>query len=251
MTHTFKTTTLVAVAAFHLAGWLAPGLRAQDAAAPGPEQLVAAIKQSLAQSQKQIRQFEWIETTAISLKGEEKARKQQRVYYGADGKLTKVPLGDQPAAQAEQGGGRRGGRGGGRVKERIVENKKDEMQEYMERAVALVHKYVPPDPAQIQAAKDKGKMSAQPGAPGQTTLAFADYLLPGDRLGIGIDAKAARLSGLNVATYLDKPEDKVTLDVKMGALNDGTIYNERVTFDAAAKNIRVVIENSGYKPLAR
>ena len=251
MTHRIRTTAIIAAATLYLGTMPGRGLQAQDAPAQGPEQLVAAIKQSLAQSQKQIRQYEWIETTAISLKGEEKARKQQRAYYGADGKLTKVPMGDQPPAQAEQDGGRRGGRGGGRAKERIVENKKDEMQEYMEQAVALVHKYVPPDPALIQAAKDKGKMSSQPGAAGQTTLAFADYLLPGDRLGIGIDAKAARLSGLNVATYLDKPEDKVTLDVTMGALTDGTVYNQRVTFDAAAKNIKVVIENSGHRPLAK
>ena len=64
-----------------------------DAQAPaGPDQMVAALKQNLAESQKRLRQYEWIETTAISLKGEEKSRKQQRVYYGADGKLVKTPL---------------------------------------------------------------------------------------------------------------------------------------------------------------
>jgi hypothetical protein len=46
----------------------------------------------------------------------------------------------QPAkAEAPDRGGR-----SGRLKERVVENKKDEMQEYMQKAVALVHKYVPP-----------------------------------------------------------------------------------------------------------
>src|SRR4026207_1487609 len=74
-------------------------------APPSPDQLVAALKQNLGESQKRLRQYEWIETTAISLKGEEKSRKQQRVYYGADGKLTKSPIGE-PQAQAAQGGGR-------------------------------------------------------------------------------------------------------------------------------------------------
>src|SRR6186997_283433 len=59
---------------------------------PSPDQLVATLKQNLAEGQKKLRQYEWVETTVISLKGEEKARKQQRAYYGADGKLTKVPL---------------------------------------------------------------------------------------------------------------------------------------------------------------
>ena len=76
---------------------------------PSPDQIVASLKQNLAESQKRLRTYEWIETTAISLKGEEKSRKQQRVYYGADGKLMKTPIGSAPAPQAPQSSGRRGG----------------------------------------------------------------------------------------------------------------------------------------------
>ena len=63
-------------------------------------------------------------------------------------------MGEPAAQEAAQGGGR-GGRGGGRLKEKIVENKKDEMAEYMEKAAALIHQYVPPDPEQIQKAKTR------------------------------------------------------------------------------------------------
>ncbi len=54
------------------------------------EQRVAALKQSIAESQARLRRYEWVETTIISLKGEEKDRKQQRCYYGADGTIQKV-----------------------------------------------------------------------------------------------------------------------------------------------------------------
>src|ERR1700752_1036573 len=74
-------------------------------APPTPDQMVATLKQNLAESQKRLRQYEWVETTPISLKGEEKSRKQQRVYYGADGKLVKTPLGEPPAQAAQGGGG--------------------------------------------------------------------------------------------------------------------------------------------------
>ena len=40
---------------------------------------------------------------------------------------------------------------GGAVKEKAVE-KKVELKDYMQDVVALVHQYVPPDPAKIQAA---------------------------------------------------------------------------------------------------
>ena len=190
-----------------------------------PDQMVAALKQNLAESQKRLRQYEWIETTSISLKGEEKSRKQQRVYYGADGKLAKVPLGEPRAAGAA--GRRRRGRGGGRVKERIVENKKDEMQDYMERAAALIQQYVPPSPEQIQKAKDAGKMTVRPPEQGKVRVEFADFVQPSDLLAIDVDAKAMLLSALNVATYLEKKEDAVTLDVRFGTLTDGTCLHRQ------------------------
>jgi hypothetical protein len=216
-------------------------------APPSPDQMVAALRQNLAESQKRLRQYEWVETTAISLKGEEKSRKQQRVYYGADGKLTKLPIGEP---QAAQGGG--GGRGrGGRARQRIVENKKDEMQDYMERAANLIHQYVPPSPETIQKAKDGGKMLVRPPQQGRVRVEFPEFIQPSDLMAIEVDSKALLLSAISVATYLEKPEDTVTLDVRFGALADGTGYPAQTTLEAKAKNIRVVVENSGHRPLAR
>src|SRR6476659_514418 len=71
---------------------------------------VSGVKQSLQQGLAKARQYEWIETTVISLKGEEKARTQKRCYYGADGKVQKVSMGNAPAAAPPA---KSGGRGGG------------------------------------------------------------------------------------------------------------------------------------------
>src|SRR6188768_4185418 len=223
--------------------------RGDAQAPPTPDQMVATLKQNLAESQKRLRQYEWVETTAISLKGEEKSRKQQRVYYGADGKLVKTPLGEEPAKAAQGGGG--GGRRGGRLKEKIIENKKDDMKEYMEKAAALIHRYVPPDPAQVQKAKDAGNMLVRPPADGKLRVEFRDYVQPSDQMMIDIDAKAALLSALSVATYLEKKDDAVTLNVRFATLPDGTSYNAQTTLEAKAKNIRVVVENAGHRPLAK
>ena len=236
---------LAIIAAGIMTTWSAAGT-AQTA--PSPDQIVASLKQNLSESQKRLRTYEWIETTAISLKGEEKSRKQQRVYYGADGKLTKTPIGAAPAPQAPQSSGRRGG---GRVKERVVENKKDEMQEYMERAVALIHKYVPPDAALIQKAKDAGRMQVQPVQAGLVRAEFKDFVQPADAMGIDVDVKVLLLSALTVSTYLDEKAEAVTLDVRFGALADGTSFTARTTLEAKAKNIGVVLENSGHRPLAK
>jgi hypothetical protein len=236
-----------ALSAAGVVAWLAlaPTSSLARQASPTPAERVAALKQSLAQSQKQIRLYEWVETTVISLKGEEKGRTQKRCYYGADGKVQKTAMGEAAAPQQADS---RGGRGG-RVAARVVENKKDEMKDYMEQASALVHKYVPPDPEDIQRAKDKVKVETPGG--GRARLTFADYLLPGDSVVVEVDAAANRLVGLSVASYLDKKEDAVMLAVKLGALTDGTTYTAETALEAKAKNIRVVIQNTGYKLMGK
>jgi hypothetical protein len=241
-------TVVVAVSVLSLAS-LAQAQQAPPAAG-GKADAVAALKQSLQQGLATAKQYEWVETTIISLKGEEKARKQNRCYYGADGKVQKIPI-EQPAAQEKPQSGRGGRRGGAAVKAKVVENKKDDMQEYMTKAAALVHSYVPPDPAKIQAAKDAGRVKATPQPGGAVSVAISDYLQPGDTLTVDLDPAASKLLALGVNTYLEKKEDAVTLAVKMNTLADGALYAAETKLDAKAKNITVVIQNTGHRPVQK
>ena len=60
---------------------------AQEAPAPaGETDHVANVKQSLQASMAALRQYEWVETTVVSVKGDEKSRTQNSCQYGADGK---------------------------------------------------------------------------------------------------------------------------------------------------------------------
>jgi hypothetical protein len=43
----------------------------------------------------------------------------------------------------------------------------------------------------------------------------------------------------------------VSLNVQFGALPDGASYAGQTTLDAQAKNIRVVVQNSGHRPLGQ
>jgi len=111
-----------------------------------------------------------------------------------------------------------------------------------------VKTYVPPSPAKIQAAKDAGKVSIDVLEPGKRArLNFRDYEKPGDNLGVEVDLANNRPLAVKVSTYLDDAKDAVTLDVRMGQLNDGTTYAFNVTLDAKAKNIQVTVQNSGYR----
>ena len=208
-----------------------------------PQDRVAALKQSLAENQKALRQYTWVETTQISLKGEVKKQEQKQCSYGADGKVQKTPMPGAAPAKAEEkssGGGRRGG---GRLKENIIENKVEDMKEYMEKVAALVHQYVPPDAQKIQAAQAAGNVAAQGG-----TLTVKNYVKQGDSLSIGLDAAGKKLSSYNVASYVEKPnDDTVSLAVTFAPLPDGTSYPQQVLLDVKSKQIQVKVTNSGHK----
>ena len=205
-----------------------------------------AIKESLAQNQARLRTYTWVETTQVSLKGEVKKQEQKQCFYGADGKVQKTPNAAAPATPAKQPAGG-GGRRGGRVKEKIVENKVDDMKDYMERVVALVHEYVPPDPQKLQAAQSAGTLSTQP-AGAIMNLSIKNYLKPGDLVAIGFDTQAKQLSSYNVQSFVEKPkEDDVKLAVTFGRLEDGTSFPQQIVLDATAKKIQVKVTNSGHK----
>jgi len=215
------------------------------AQAPAAADRAAAIKEALAKNQTALRQYSWIETTQISLKGEVKKTEQKQCSYGADGKVQKTPLpGAAPAAPPKESGG---GRRRGRIKEAIVEKKVDEMKDYMEKVAALVHEYVPPDAAKIQAAQAAGRAAVQPSG-STVALNVKDYNKPGDSLAIGFDSAAKHLSSYAVTSYVEKPkDDEVTLAVTFGTLADGTGYPQQTLLDARSKNIQVKVTNSGYK----
>ena len=125
------------------------------------------------------------------------------------------------------------------------------MVEYMEKAAALIQLYVPPSPERVQQAKDANNLAVKPQPDGKVHAEFKNFVQPNDLLGIDLDVKAALLSAINVATYLETPEDTVTLNVRFGSLADGTSYTAQTTLEAKAKNIRVVVSNSGHRPLTR
>jgi hypothetical protein len=237
--------TLTCSMALAVAALLLTTLSAQG---PSPQEKIAALKASLAANQAELKQYSWVETTVISMKGEVKKQEQKQCYYGADGKVQKTPLaGAAPPAAKKDAPARGGRRGGGRVKEAVIENKVDDLKDYMERVAALVHEYVPPDPQKLQAAQAAGHLTVQPSPDGIVVLQAKDYAKPGDSLSIGFDS-AMKLSSYNTTSYVEKPkEDDVTLAVTFGKLVDGTAFPQQVLLDVKAKQIQVKVTNSGHK----
>jgi hypothetical protein len=203
------------------------------------QQKVAAVKQSVAENQQKLHQYQWKETTQLTLKGDPKPPRESVCQYGPEGKIQKTPLGPPPAPPS-----------GGRMKQKVIAKKKEEMKDYMGQVQVLLAKYVPPDPQSMQQALQSGKVSLTPNASsGVTQIAFKDYALAGDQMTLSFDTAAKKISSVNVNTYLDEPKDVVTLAVQFTSLPDGTNYVQQTVLNATAKKLMVTTTNSDYKAL--
>jgi hypothetical protein len=212
-----------------------------QAAAQGDlQQKLAAAQQAAAANQKALRAYSWLEKTELSLKGEVKSTTVNMCRYGTDGKVQKTPVVQPPPAQKQRG-----------LKGRIIENKKEEMKEELEAAVALVHQYLPPSPDLMQVVMNAGTASIAQAGPGRAALTFPGYVKAGDGLTLTFDATVKALQQIDVSTWLDQPDNTVTLRVTMAALPDGTNHPATVVLGMPKRNIEVGITNSNYQKLAQ
>lgn len=202
------------------------------------QETVNLIKSNLAASAANIKKYEWIETITAFYKGEQKSKKQNQCYYAVDGKLTKVETGGSTEPSKTPGG----------IRGRIVENKVDDISTYITKAVDKIHAYLPPDGNKIQQIYASGGVSIGVLEPGKKfRLDFPNYLEEGDLLSVSIDTEHKLILALAVKTSVDTPSDKVNFDIGYNALPDGTQYAGITTLDAKAKEVKITIENSGFK----
>jgi hypothetical protein len=201
------------------------------------QQKMAAVKQSAAENKQRLHQYQWMETTQFTLKGDDKAPKVSMCQYGPDGNVQKTTISAPPPPPT-----------GGRMKKKIIEKKKEEMKDYMGQVKNLLTLYVPPDGQRMQQAFQAGNASLNPIPGAQTTnIVFKNYAQPGDEFTLSFDMAAKKISSVNVNTYMDDPKDIVTLRVQMASLPDGTNYAQQTVLDATAKKLVVTTTNSNYQ----
>ena len=209
-------------------------LFAQDSAL---QEKMAAVKQSMAENTQKLHQYQWTETTQLTLNGEQKPPSQNSCQYGPDGKVQKTPMGPPPPPPS-----------GGRMKKRVIEKKEAEMKQYMGQVKTLLGTYVPPDPQKMEQAKQAGNVSLNP-VGGAVNLVFKNYAQPGDQMTLTFDTTAKRITGLSIHTFMGDSKDAVTLQVQMATLPDGTNYVQQTVVNASAKKLIVTTTNSNYQKL--
>ncbi len=211
-----------------------PPAVAQDSAV---QERLALVKQAMAANAQQLHQYQWIETTQLTLNGDAKPPRQSACQYGPDGTVQKTPIGPPPPQPS-----------GGPLKRRIIENKEAQIKQYMGEVKELLSMYLPPNPQKMEQAKQAGNLSINP-VPGAINLVFRNYAQPGDQLTLTFDTVAKKISSLNINTYMGDTHDAVTLQVQMASLPDGTNHPQQTTLNATAKQLVVTTTNSNYQKI--
>jgi hypothetical protein len=205
------------------------------------QQRVSELRRSIAANRAQLQKYQWIETTQVSIKGENKKNEQMACHFGSDGKVQKTPIGPPPAAPKELPGGLRG---------KVAKKKIAEMKDYMDRFKSLISHYAPPDPQRLQTALQAGRASLNLSSGGPATLTFADYYKQGDKVAFTFETSAKKLLAYDVDTYLDGPKDIVTLANQFTTLPDGTNYLQKTTLESKSKEIQIQTISSDYNPVS-
>jgi hypothetical protein len=210
-------------------------LCAQDNAV---QERLAMVKLAMALNAQALHQYQWIETTQVTLNGDQRPPTQASCQYGPDGKVQKTPIGSPPPQP-----------GGGPLMRRIIEKKEAELKQYMGDVKAVLALYLPPDPQKMEQAKQAGNLSVNPVPPSAVNLVFNNYAQPGDQMTLTFDTAAKKVASLSINTTMGASQDPVTLQVQMASLPDGTNYAQQTILNAVAKGLVVTTTNGNYQKL--
>ncbi len=204
------------------------------------QQKLAMVKEAVAQNKAALMHYIWTEQTNIMLNGEVKKTTNYQCMYGPDGSVQKTATGGTPPPAPKRG-----------LRGKIVENKTEDLTDYMQRAANLVKQYVPPNPEQMQAAFQQGNVTIGSDGPEVLQLQFTNYVKPGDSMVFFFNKQAKALAQVTVNSYMNDQTDAVSLQVNFQRIPGGPNYVAQTTLNAPAKKITVQTTSSNYQRMAQ
>ncbi len=188
----------------------------QTAQQPQPlslQQKLQVMQQVAAKSQQQIRAYQWLESTTLTIDGKAKQPKQSICHYSADGQLIKSPVGEPASPQIS----------GGPLKQHIIKKKIEEFQQEMAEVSSLTALYLPLNSHQFQSALHTRRVDFEHDQGSGTSVIVNDYAKPGDQLRITLNPNTLQIQKIVVQTYFDNQKDTLTAEVRLSELADGTV----------------------------
>ncbi|HMU62969.1 MAG TPA: hypothetical protein PKA66_14395 [Gemmatimonadales bacterium] len=221
-----------------LAALLCAGLATVAQAQATVQERVAELKRTLAENAAAQRQYTWIETTELALNGDVKETNSMSCQYvGGAEKPQCTQIGAPPAPKKIRGP----------LRKKIAKGKIADLKAYMDSVKTLVAKYVPPEQELIAKAQQRGDVSVAPNPSNDTfKVTVSNYIQQGDAVAVVVHNEDHHLATLAVATWLNDPSAKVSLDVSFTTLATGVSFPIKKVLTASAKGVVVTITSSNF-----
>ncbi len=202
------------------------------------------MQQAMATNKQRLRNYQWIETTTITVDGKPRPPRQSICKYTEDGTLEKTGLGQQEArAEAQRAALPLRG---GLIKKLMAKKKKGEFQEDLKQIHALTELYMPFDRAKFKEALAAGQVDLEHDGTTDDVVIINNYAKKGDQLRLTLNQATMQVERISVKTYFDKPKEVLTAKVQYSTLGDGTRYTAVTTIDAPSKKLSVARVNSDF-----
>ena len=206
--------------------------RAQDGEL---QKRVTEIKEYLALNKMVLAQYTWQESQTVSVKGEVKKEELFQVRMGPDGQPQKTNL-----SPDESSGGRKHG-----IKHRI----KEDYENYGKEVAALAQSYGQPEPGRVQRLFEQGSVLLGSAGSNEVKLVINGYQKPGDSVTIVFNKTQKTIQSLHIATYLNDPQDAVTISEQYAQLPNGPNHVASTVVDGVSKQLTVQMQNSNYQKM--
>jgi hypothetical protein len=214
---------------------------AQSPQQPGAlQQRIQEMQQATAMNEQQLRGYQWIETTTLTVDGKPRPPQRSLCSYAPDGTLRKTPLQSAVAPQVS----------GGPLRKHIAEKKIEEFQEKVAQIHVLTSLYLPLNQAKLGQALHGNRVDLERDGTNGSAVLVNDYAKLGDQLRLALNASTMRMERIGVKSYFDQPSDALTADVQFSLLPDGTVYPSVTTITAPAKKISITTVSSDFSKLA-
>ena len=204
---------------------------------PGEIQsLLAGVGTAMADSQKSLAGYKWIQQTQMLKDGQTKGTTVQQVQIGPDGQPIKITLSSPPPPPMQRG-----------LRGRMMKKEMEETQDYVKRMTSLAQDYVKPNPAAFQQQVQAGKAWLNPSPDGSTVqIKFGGILKDGDSLTLTIDTRIKQIRQIAASSYLDNPQDPIAISALFQNLPDGTDYMAQMSASSQAKGLQVQVVTLNY-----
>ena len=205
----------------------------------GMQAKIAQVAEASKANKAALSHYNWQESVTTRIKGEVKKQQVFLVNIGPDGQQQKSEINAQPDQAS-----------GGPLKRHIVAKKKAEYKDYGDQIADLARQYTAPDPGRLQQAYQQGNISLQlGGGESMMTLNIKNYIKPGDSVTLVFNKAQKAIQSIRVASYLDDPNDAVTIAAQFAKLPNGINHVTGTQINGASKQLSVVTQNSNYQPL--